>query len=118
VRRRRSLGDPWLCEGSGHREAFPNFLFSTTESPLGARAMALTPEQEELCEMLEKDETAPAAAALIRQQANEIDDLWDRLSRAYALVREESPAEMIQDEMKQLQAMLEGRRNSLSGTTR
>ena len=31
---------------------------------------------------------APNAAALIRQQAHEIDDLWDRLlSRAYALVR-------------------------------
>jgi hypothetical protein len=79
--------------------------------------MPLSPEQEALCERLEKGESTPAAAALIRQQANEIDDLWDRLSRAYALVREESPAEMIQEEMKQLQAMLEGRRNSLSGTT-
>jgi hypothetical protein len=68
-------------------------------------AMPLSPEQEELCETLENGESAPAAAALIRQQANEIDDLWDRLSRAYALVREESPAEMIQEEMKQLQAM-------------
>jgi hypothetical protein len=74
--------------------------------------MPLSPEQEALCERLEKGESTPAAAALIRQQANEIDDLWDRLSRAYALVREESPAEMIQEEMKQLQAMLEGRRNS------
>ena len=32
---------------------------------------------------------AHGAAALIRQQAREIDDLWDRLSRAYALVRQE-----------------------------
>jgi hypothetical protein len=80
-------------------------------------AMPLSPEQEALCERLEKGESTPAAAALVRQQAHEIDDLWDRLSRAYALVREESPAELIQEEMKQLQAMLEGRRNSLSGTT-
>jgi hypothetical protein len=77
--------------------------------------MPLSPEQEELCERLEKGESVPSAAALILQQANEIDDLWDRLSRAYALVRQESPAEMIQEEMKQLQAMLEGRRNSQSG---
>jgi hypothetical protein len=78
-------------------------------------AMPLSPEQEELCERLGKGESVPSAAALILQQANEIDDLWDRLSRAYALVRQESPAEMIQEEMKQLQAMLEGRRNSQSG---
>jgi hypothetical protein len=45
-------------------------------------------------------ESTPTAATLIRQQAREIDDLWDRLSRAYALVRQESPAEMIQDEME------------------
>jgi rubrerythrin len=71
--------------------------------------MPLSPEQEAVCERLEKGESTPNAAALIRQQAHEIDDLWDRLSRAYALVRDESPAEMIQDEMKQLQAMLDGR---------
>ena len=61
--------------------------------------MPLSPEQEALCERLEKGESTPTAATLIRQQAREIDDLWDRLSRAYALVRQESPAEMIQDEM-------------------
>ena len=49
--------------------------------------------------------STPTAPTLIRQQAREIDDLWDRLSRAYALVRQESPAEMIQDEMEQLRAM-------------
>ena len=49
---------------------------------------------------------------LIQQQAREIDDLWDRLSRAYALVRQESPAEMIQDEMEALRAMLDERRSS------
>ena len=48
--------------------------------------MPLSPEQEELCERVEKGEPAPRAAALIRQQAHEIDDLWDRLSRAYARV--------------------------------
>ena len=71
--------------------------------------MPLSPEQEVLCERLERGEPDPSAAALIRQQAHEIDDLWDRLSRAYALVRDESPAEMIQDEMKQLQSMLDAR---------
>jgi hypothetical protein len=71
--------------------------------------MPLSPEQEAVCERLEKGESTPNAAALTRQQAHEIDDLWDRLSRAYALVRDESPAEMIQDEMKQLQAMLDTR---------
>ena len=54
-------------------------------------------------------EPDPSAAALIRQQAHEIDDLWDRLSRAYALVRHESPAELIQEEVEQLQAMLDER---------
>ena len=53
--------------------------------------MPLSPEQEALCERLEKGESTPTAAALIRQQAREIDDLWDRLSRAYALVRQGRP---------------------------
>jgi rubrerythrin len=74
--------------------------------------MPLSAEQEALCERLEKGESTPTAASLIRQQAHEIDDLWDRLSRAYALVRNESPAEMMQEEMKELHAMLEGRRTS------
>jgi hypothetical protein len=52
----------------------------------------------------------PSTAALIRQQAREIDELWDRLSHAYALVRRESPAEMIQEEMEALRAMLDERR--------
>ena len=74
--------------------------------------MPLSPEQEALCERLEKGKSTPNAATLIRQQAREIDDLWDRLSRAYALVRQESPAEMIQDEMEALRAMLDERRSS------
>jgi hypothetical protein len=78
----------------------------------GIEAMPLSPEQEVLCERAEKGEPVPRAAALIRQQAYQIDDLWDRLSRAYALVRRESPAEMIQEEMEALQAMLEERRRS------
>jgi hypothetical protein len=39
--------------------------------------MPLSPEQEALCERLEKGENTPNAAALIRQQARQIDDLWD-----------------------------------------
>jgi hypothetical protein len=74
--------------------------------------MPLSPEEEVLCQGLEKGEPNPRAAALIRRQAQEIDDLWDRLSRAYALVRRESPAEMIQEEMEALRAMLEERRSS------
>ena len=74
--------------------------------------MPLSPEQETICERLDDGEADPRAATLIRQQAREIDDLWDRLSRAYALVRQESPAEMIQDEMEQLRAMLDERHNS------
>ena len=58
--------------------------------------MPLSPDQEALCERLENGESTPTAATLIRQQAHEIDDLWDRLSRAYALVRNESPSEMVQ----------------------
>jgi hypothetical protein len=49
--------------------------------------MPLSPEQKTLCERLEKGESTATAATLIRQRAHEIDDLWDRLSRAYALVR-------------------------------
>jgi rubrerythrin len=74
--------------------------------------MPLSPEQEVVCERVEKGEPEPRAAALIRQQAKEIDDLWDRLSHAYALVRRESPAEMIQEEMEALRAKLEERQRS------
>jgi hypothetical protein len=85
--------------------------FGRKEPTEGIDAMPLSPEQEALCERLEKGESNPIAAALIRQQAHEIDDLGDRLSRAYALVRKESPAEMIQEEMEQLRVMLDERRN-------
>ena len=78
----------------------------------GLTRMPLSPEQEALCERVEKGEPEPGAAALIRQQAQEIDALWDRLSHAYALVRRESPAEMIQEEMEALRAMLDERRRS------
>jgi hypothetical protein len=40
--------------------------------------MPLSPEQEVICERLDKGKPEPRAAALIRQQAHEIDDLWDR----------------------------------------
>jgi hypothetical protein len=35
----------------------------------------------------------PKAAALIRQQARDIDELWDRLSRAYAVISRETPSD-------------------------
>jgi hypothetical protein len=74
--------------------------------------MPLSPEQEVLCERLEKGEPNPRAAALIRDLANEIDELWDRLSHAYAVVRKEVPAEMIDEEMKHLHAKLSEQRQS------
>jgi hypothetical protein len=62
-------------------------IIPLNEAPPSVDAMPLSPEQEVLCGRAE-----PLAAALIRQQAKEIDDLWDRLSHAYALVRRESPS--------------------------
>ena len=50
--------------------------------------MPLSPEQEALCERVEKGEPEPGAAALIRQQAQEIDDLWTdsvMLMRSFAV---------------------------------
>ena len=66
-------------------------IIPVNEAPRGVMQMPLSPEEEVLCQGLEKGEPNPRAAALIRQQAREIDDLWDRLSRAYALVRRSSP---------------------------
>ena len=106
----------WLRTSRG---IFSNFHPKVCKEKPSARTdlMPLSPEQEALCERLENGESTPTAAALIRQQAHEIDDLWDRLSRAYALVRRESPAEMIQEEIKQLRAMLDERRDSRSRKT-
>jgi len=88
------------ADGTGRNAFKENALCAIIEEA----CMPLSPEQEALCE--EKGESTPNAAALIRQQAHEIDDLWDRLlSRAYALVRRESPGEMIQEEMEQLRAI-------------
>jgi hypothetical protein len=93
------------ADGTGRNAFKENALCAIIEEA----CMPLSPEQEALCERLEKGESTPNAAALIRQQAHEIDDLWDRLlSRAYALVR----GEMIQEEMEQLRAMLDARQHS------
>ena len=56
--------------------------------------MPLSPEQEKLCERLEKGEPAHRAAALIRQQAQEIDALW---------------SEMMREELELLRSMLDER---------
>ena len=50
---------------------------TANEAPVGLMQMPLSPEQELICERLEDGEADPRAAALIRQQAQEIDDLWD-----------------------------------------
>ena len=74
--------------------------------------MPLSFELEALCQRLELGEPEPSAAALIRQQAREIDELWDRLSRAYAVVRRETPSDELQTEIERLRAQLERRRQS------
>jgi hypothetical protein len=112
----RSASTKWLgrayCIGSSAKcTSAMTSLISAALIQLNPQvdAMPLSPEQEVLCERVEKGEPTPRAAALIRQQAKEIDDLWDRLSHAYALVRRESPAEMLNEEMEALRAMLEER---------
>jgi uncharacterized small protein (DUF1192 family) len=57
-------------------------------------------------------EPEPSAASLIRQQAREIDEVWDRLSRAYAVVRRETPSDELQMEIERLRAQLERRGKS------
>jgi hypothetical protein len=59
-----------------------------------------------------RENPSHGAAELIRQQAHEIDNLWDRLSHAYAVLRREFPVEMIQDELEALRAMLEERQRT------
>jgi len=76
------------------------------------QTMPLSPEQEVICERLDKGEPEPRAAALIRQQAQEIDALWDRLGHACSLARGDSHAEMIREEPEALRAMLAERRSS------
>ena len=53
---------------------------------------------------MEMGRPEPSAAALIRQQARDIDELWDRLSRAYAVIRRETPSDDLQREIEQLRA--------------
>ena len=72
--------------------------------------MPLSSEQEELCRRLEMGRPEPSAAALIRQQARDIDELWDRLSRAYLAVRREMPGDELRREIEQLRAQLERQR--------
>lgn len=74
--------------------------------------MPLPSELEALCQRLEMGEPEPSAASLIRQQAREIDELWDRLSRAYAVVRRETPSDELQMEIERLRAQLERRGKS------
>ena len=66
--------------------------------------MPLSSEQEALCRRLEM--TEPSAAALIRQQARDIDELWDRLSRAYLAVRGEIPSDELRREIEDLRVKL------------
>lgn len=67
------------------------------DDPISVHPTALPPEQEVLCTRLEKGESCPGAAKVIRQQAHEIADLLDRLSRAYAVIPAASPSDIIQE---------------------
>ena len=71
--------------------------------------MPLSSEQEALCRRLEMG-PEPSAAALIRQQARDIDELWDRLSRAYLAVRREIPSDELRREIEEVRAHLERQR--------
>jgi len=77
--------------------------------------MPLSSEQEALCRRLEMGRAEPSAAALIRQQARDIDELWDRLSRAYLAVRREIPSDELRREIEEVQAHLERQRTIASG---
>ena len=68
--------------------------------------MPLSSEQEALCRRLEMGRPEPSAAALIRQQARDIDELWDRLSRAYLAVRREIPSDELRREIEDLRVKL------------
>jgi hypothetical protein len=68
--------------------------------------MPLSSEQEELCRRLEMGRPEPSAAALIRHQARDIDELWDPLSRAYLAVRREIPHDELRQEIEVLRAQL------------
>jgi hypothetical protein len=88
--------------------SFEKLVWSSTSSaeadddmarlgPSSDHPMPLPPEQEVLCARLEKGESCPVAAKVIRQQAHEIADLLARLNRAYARVPDEPPSEIIQE---------------------
>ena len=49
-------------------------------------------------------------ALLIRQQARDIDELWDRLSRAYLAIRREIPSDELRREIEEVRAHLERQR--------
>jgi hypothetical protein len=68
--------------------------------------MPLSSEREALCRRLEMGRPEPSAAALIRQQARDIDELWDRLSRAYLAVRREIPSDELRREIEDLRVKL------------
>jgi hypothetical protein len=84
-----------------------------TRSAKGNSKMPLTPQQDTLCQKLEKQvapEIGLAAAALIRQQASEIDSLWDRLTHAYMAMRGEvSDDSHIKNEFEELRRLAQNK---------
>jgi hypothetical protein len=80
--------------------------------------MPLSPEQDDLCRKLEQKvapEIGLAAAALIRQQASEIDSLWDRLTQAYVAMRGGvGDDSRFEDEIEELQRLARSKAHSAS----
>ena len=74
------------ADGTGRNAFKENALCAIIEEA----CMPLSPEQEALCERLEKGESTPNAAALIRQQAHEIDEPLG--SAAQSRLRARSPS--------------------------
>src|SRR4051794_22961691 len=72
--------------------------------PCELMRMPLSPEQEELCTYGEGRARASRRSSHPPKSPRDRRSL-DRLSHAYALVRRESPSEMIQEEMEALRAM-------------
>jgi hypothetical protein len=74
--------------------------------------MPLTPEQDVLCQRLEQQGSPErlAVAALIRQQASEIDSLWDRLNHSYMAMYENIGTHShLRQEVEQLQSLAHSR---------
>ena len=96
------------ADGPGRNAFKENALCAIIEEA----CMPLSPEQEALCERLEKGESTPNAAALSGNRPMKSTTSGIGCSVAPTRSFAESPGEMIQEEMEQLRAMLDARQHS------